>query len=297
MCQQIGGERCVAQLVDVRTRVREAERHVVVGEQMRDRVDVVVGDVRAEASTEILVDGQLAQHVERAAPALGREIADAAPDQFGKPIGLGHLEGLPPRLHRRLLEVGGRPRPPLRIAVRGDARITITLQQFAEHPAGVEAVRVGHRELHRERPRRDLRPYLCTARERRFVQSERFEVLSARRREHGIGERPPDRGCHSYTSAYVHCVPGVMSTTPLPASPAARNSASTSSASEKRLGTGLPSTPRCAYEKLVENPAPPAAIPRGRARTCARSRPAWLHAHRPRRPSHRAGAASGRRTR
>ena len=49
--------------------------------------------------------------------------------------------------------------------------------------------------------------------------------------------------------------------TPLPESPAARNSASTSSASAKRLGTGFPSTPRCAYEKLVENPAPPAAMP------------------------------------
>ena len=52
-----------------------------------------------------------------------------------------------------------------------------------------------------------------------------------------------------------------MSTTPLPASPAARNSASTSSASAKRLGTGLPSTPRWANENDVEKPAPPAAMP------------------------------------
>ncbi len=52
-----------------------------------------------------------------------------------------------------------------------------------------------------------------------------------------------------------------MSTTPLPASPAARKRASTSSSSAKRLGTGLPSTPRWAKEKLVEKPAPPAAMP------------------------------------
>src|SRR3954466_27429 len=52
-----------------------------------------------------------------------------------------------------------------------------------------------------------------------------------------------------------------MSTTPLPASPAAAKSPATSSASAKRLGTGLPSTPRWANEKLVENPAPRAAIP------------------------------------
>src|SRR3954471_15040767 len=39
------------------------------------------------------------------------------------------------------------------------------------------------------------------------------------------------------------------------------NSASTSAASANRLGTGLPSTPRGANEKLVEKPAAPAAIP------------------------------------
>jgi hypothetical protein len=58
--------------------------------------------------------------------------------------------------------------------------------------------------------------------------------------------------------------------TPFPASPAARNSASTSARSENRLGTGFPSTPRCAYEKLVENPAAPAAsASRTSAHICA----------------------------
>ncbi|TMK81876.1 MAG: hypothetical protein E6G57_17835 [Actinobacteria bacterium] len=48
---------------------------------------------------------------------------------------------------------------------------------------------------------------------------------------------------------------------PFPASPAARKRPSTSSAFAKRLGTGLPSTPRWAKEKLVGNPAAPAAMP------------------------------------
>ena len=76
--QQVGGQRRVAQLVDVRTRVGQSERHVVVREQVRDRVDVVVGDVRAEAGLQILGDRHLAQHVERAASALGREVAHPA---------------------------------------------------------------------------------------------------------------------------------------------------------------------------------------------------------------------------
>ena len=52
--EQVGGQRRVAQLVDVRAGVGQAERDVLVGEQMRDRVDLVVGDVRTEAGVEVL---------------------------------------------------------------------------------------------------------------------------------------------------------------------------------------------------------------------------------------------------
>src|ERR1700679_1041470 len=64
----------------------------------------------------------------------------------------------------------------------------------------------------------------------------------------------PTRGCHFQTSGYSHCQPGVVSKTPLPVAHTDTKSASTSSISAKRLGTGLPSTPRWAKEKLVEKP-------------------------------------------
>ena len=129
-----------------------------------------------------------------------------------------------------------------------------------------------------------------------LVQPDRFEVPAAGRREQRVGEGPPDaRLPRRRRRRRCTALPGVMSTTPLPASPAARNSASTSSASAKRLGTGLPSTPRCAYEKLVENPAAPASIPsRTSAAHAARSRRSWRRARRRRRPSRRAAVPSAR---
>ena len=65
--EQVGRERRVAQLVDVRAGVRQTQRDAVVREQVPDRIGVVVGDVGAEARGEVLGDGDLAHHVERAA--------------------------------------------------------------------------------------------------------------------------------------------------------------------------------------------------------------------------------------
>ena len=120
--EQVGGQRRVAQLADVRAGVGEAQRHLLVGEQVAHRRGVVVGDVDAEPRLEVLGERELAHHVERTAAALARELVDPPALQLGEPLGLGDLARLPARLHRRLLEVGGRARPPGGIAVRGDAR-------------------------------------------------------------------------------------------------------------------------------------------------------------------------------
>ena len=58
--------------------------------------------------------------------------------------------------------------------------VAVALQQLAEHLAGVEAVRVGQRELHGERARRDLRPDRRAVGDALLVQRERLEVLAAR---------------------------------------------------------------------------------------------------------------------
>ena len=142
--EQVGGQRRVAQLVDVRAGVGEAERHVLVREQVPDRLDVVVGDVGAKARREILGDRQLAHHVERAAAALARELAHPPALQLREPLRLGDLERLPARLHRRLLQVGRGAR----LATSGSryAAMRASRSPCSSSPktvAGVEAVRVG----------------------------------------------------------------------------------------------------------------------------------------------------------
>ena len=54
--------------------------------------------------------------------------------------------------------------------------------------------------------------------------------------------------------------PGAMATTPRRASCITSSMASNSARSAKRLGTGLPSTPRWGMAKLVAKPAAPASI-------------------------------------
>ena len=110
---------------------------------------------------EILGDRDLAHHVERAAAALAREVAHPPALQLGEALRLGDLERLPARLHRRLLEIGGRRAPATRD--RGTRRGARRGSTFISSPNTVPVLRlygVGHRELHRERPRRDLRPDL-----------------------------------------------------------------------------------------------------------------------------------------
>ena len=57
-----------------------------------------------------------------------------------------------------------------------------------------------------------------------------------------------------------HWSPGAIDTTPRPTSLIVSSSASNSARSANRLGTGLPSTPRCGDAKLVAKPAAPASI-------------------------------------
>ncbi len=66
--------------------------------------------------------------------------------------------------------------------------------------------------------------------------------------------------CRSNMSLGGHCSPGAIETTPRPTSPIVCRSASNSSRSAKRLGTGLPSMPWCGGAKLVAKPAAPASI-------------------------------------
>ena len=121
--EQVGRQRRVAQLVDVGARVGEPERHVVVGEQVAHRVDVVVGDVGPKARREVLGDApaRTSRRAGRSRARVARSLT-RRPCSSGNRCRLGDLERLPARLHRRLLQVGRRPGPPLRIAVRGDAR-------------------------------------------------------------------------------------------------------------------------------------------------------------------------------
>ena len=70
----------------------------------------------------------------------------------------------------------------------------------------------------------------------------------------------PARGCNTYMSEGRHGAPGARATTPRRASCITSSIASNSARSAKRLGTGLPSTPRWGMAKLVAKPAAPAAI-------------------------------------
>ena len=156
---------------------------LLVREQVADRVDVVVGDVRAEAGRRgpRRPRARTSRRAGRTPRSRARSLT-RRPCSSGKRCRLRDLERLPARLHRRLLEVGRGQRPPRRD--RGTRRCAprgSTFMQLAEHRAGVEAVRVGHRELHRERPRRDLRPHVARRRARPcLVQPDRLEVLAAR---------------------------------------------------------------------------------------------------------------------
>ncbi len=148
----------------------------------------------AKARREVLLHRDIAHDVERAAAPFAREVAHPPALQLREPFRLGDLERLPARLHRRLLEVGRGVRAPLRIAIRGEAHRAAHLHQLAEDLAGVQAVSVGHRELHGERPGRHLRPHVRAPRQTFLVQAERFEMLARRRREQGVGERAGDAG-------------------------------------------------------------------------------------------------------
>ena len=191
--QQVGGQRRIAQLVDVRARVGEAERHVVVREQVGDGVDVVVGDVRAEARAR-----DPRRRPTRTSRRAGRTPRSSARSLTRRPSSSGNRSDSETSKVSHRGFIGDSSRSAAARARHSGSRyaasahVAIALHQLAEHRAGVEAVRVGHRELHRERPRRDLRPHLRAPRERLLVQRKRFEVLAARRREQRVGERPPD---------------------------------------------------------------------------------------------------------
>ena len=122
--EEVRRQRRVAQLVDVRAGVGEAEHDLLVRKQPAYIADIVVGDVRTKARAEIFGDRDLAHHVERAAAALAREVADASPLQFGELLRLRDFEGVPPRLHRRFFEIGGceRRATPDRDMRRGERR-------------------------------------------------------------------------------------------------------------------------------------------------------------------------------
>ena len=66
------------------------------------------------------------------------------------------------------------------------------------------------------------------------------------REQRAVRERHADPAAAGRTCRSMwHCSPGAIETTPRPTSPIVSSSASSSARSAKRLGTGLPSTPRC----------------------------------------------------
>ncbi len=167
----------------MRTRVGKTKYYVVVHEQPSDLVDVVVRDVRAETGREVFRHRDLAHQVERTAAALACDLGHAPAFELGERCRLGDLERVPPGTHRRFLEVGCGLRSPRRIAVRREPHGSAHLHELAEDLAGVQAVRVGHRELHGEGSGSDLRPHVRAVGQTLVVQAHGLEVAPARRRE------------------------------------------------------------------------------------------------------------------
>ncbi len=127
-------------------------------------------------------------------PPLRRQVRHSPALELGGPLGLGDLEGLPPRLHLRQLEVSRSPGSPLGVGVGRQALGSGSLEELAEDFADVEVVGVGHRELHGQRPRRDLGPHVRSRRDALLVELDGRAVRPIWPREQGVREGAADLG-------------------------------------------------------------------------------------------------------
>ena len=123
--------------------------------------DVVVGDVDAEARLEVLGERHLADHVERAAAALTRELVHPPALQLGEPRPTRRPRTSPSAAASATCSRSAAARA--RQSGSRYAAMRASRSWSMSSPNTVPTFRLnglGHRELHRERPRRDLRPDL-----------------------------------------------------------------------------------------------------------------------------------------
>ena len=183
--QQVGGEDRVAELAGVRARVGQAQQGAVVAQQPGQRFGVVVGDHDPEAGREVIVERDVAQHVERVDAALGGQLRErGAVGQLGVRHRLLH-EYLVPAVVPLPGHVRPGPVAPGWVAVEPGAFGGGHGQHLRERVGAGERGRLGQGDLEDDRAAGDLGPYLAAA-GRGLVQ----QAEGARR---GVQGRPGDR--------------------------------------------------------------------------------------------------------
>ena len=284
--EQVGGQRRVAQLVDVRARVREPERHVVVREQVAHGVDVVVGDVgtkrvrrsSATASSHITSSGRAA--------AFACELGHAPALQLGELLPTPRPRTSP--IAASSATAPGRPRPAPATPDRGRRRSAPSRSPCRSSPNTVPVLRLyGSASVNCIVSGRGVTcGHTCGAvRQALLVQRKRLQVLPAGRREHRVGERPPDAWLPLVDVGVGALLARRDEHHALARSPAARNSAWTSSRSAiaARDGLAVDASVRVREAGREARRAPVDRLAHER-RTCARSRPRSRPARTRRRP-------------
>src|SRR5438477_2221865 len=94
VAEQVGREARVAQLTHVRARIGEAEQHSVLGEELRDRVGVIVREDTPEPRLEVLLQGEVEHDVERRVGPFRRDVGDLRIDELRMFRRFGHHQRL-----------------------------------------------------------------------------------------------------------------------------------------------------------------------------------------------------------
>ena len=147
----------------MRARVGQAEQGAVVPEQPGERGGIVVGDHDPETGPEVIVERDVAQHVERVDAALGGQLRERGPvGQLGVRHRLGH-EYLVPAVVPLPGHVRPGPLPPGRIPVEPGPFGRRNGQHLRERVGAGERRRLGQGDLEDDRAAGDLGPDLAAA--------------------------------------------------------------------------------------------------------------------------------------
>ena len=200
VAEQVGGQRRVAELTDVRAGIGQTERAAVLPEQEGDAVDVVVGEhgADAEPAQVSLTQRQVEQEIERIdVRALGQGEQLGA-DQLRMRIRLHDVVRLPARRQALLVDpTVADALAPGRIGVRGAPLVERARHQLGEDGARVQRERLDHRHRERQRAAAHLRPDVGAAGAPPLVDLHRLQVCAVRRRQdRGVGDRRADARLH-----------------------------------------------------------------------------------------------------